>query len=84
MVVTLNKTLVGVVCKDKLDFQRWVANQGYDELRRYLPITTVADATQKFDELVVTTTASANPNFFDIYVKLNGAYTKAKPEAKAI
>jgi hypothetical protein len=82
MVTVLNTTLVGVVCKDRLDFQRWVSNQGYDELRKYVPVTNVSDAHKKFDELVVTTTASANPEFVDIYIKLNGAYNKARREVK--
>jgi len=82
MVLTLNKNIIGVVCKDRLDFKRWVERQSYNEDRRYIPIINVKDAESKFDEIVVTTTASANPEYVDIYIKLNGAYSKAKKEYK--
>lgn len=82
MITVLNMVKVGVVCKDRGDFARWVSNQDSTELRRYFPITTVAEASNKFDELVVTTTASANPDYVRIYIKLNGAYNKAVREAK--
>lgn len=78
----LSVVSVGVVCKDKMDFTRWVSKQDATELRKYFSITTVKDAANKFDELVVTTTASANPEYVDIYRKLNGAYNKAKREVK--
>jgi hypothetical protein len=82
MVTVLNIVSVGVVCKDRADYTRWVANQVPDSLRRYFPITTVSEASNKYDELVVTTTATANPNYVDIYIKLNGAYKKAKREVR--
>jgi hypothetical protein len=82
MINVLNTRSVGVVCKDRLDFQRWVINQSQNSLRRYFPITNVNEASQSFDELVITTLATANPNYVDIYIKLNGAYNKAKTEPK--
>lgn len=82
MVTVLNNISVGVVCKDATDYNRWVSAQNYNELKKYFPVFTVDQASRKFDEIVVTTTASANPNYVDIYIKLNGAYAKAKKEPK--
>ena len=76
----LSVTSIGVIAKDRLDYQRWVLRQSSDTNRKHFPITSVNDIYQKYDEIVITTTASANPNYFDIYKKLNGAYAKAKKE----
>lgn len=81
MITTLNNVLVGVVCKDKHDFQAWVAKQSYNPLRRYLSIINLKDTQHKFDEIIFTTTAEANPNFIDIYHELNGTYLRTKRKA---
>ena len=80
--VILSVKSIGVVAKDRLDYHRWVTRQSSDTDRRYFPITSVNDIYQTFDEIVVTTTASANSSFIDIYKKLNGAYAKATREVK--
>lgn len=80
--MVLNVVSVGVVCKDRMDFTRWVSRQDSTELRKYFAITNLNDAANKFDELVVTTTASANPEYVNIYRKLNGAYSRAIKEVK--
>lgn len=81
--VLLKIISIGVVAANMGDYVRWVNAQTKDDNIRYFPIVHVYQAEQKFDELVVTTTAQTNPEYFDIYVKLNGAYNKAKREAKA-
>ena len=80
--VILTVKSIGVVAKDRLDYQRWVTRQSSDTNRRYFPILSVNDLYQTYDEIVITTTAYANPNHFEIYKKLNGAYNKAKWEKK--
>ena len=80
MIAVLKNILIGVVCKDMLDYQRWVQRQSKNELVRYTPIINVEQASANVDEIVITMTATANPNFVDIYIKLNGAYRKAKHE----
>lgn len=80
---TLKQISIGIVCKDMMDYNRWVNMQSYDTLRKYFPIVNTVQAANKYDEIVVTTTASANPNYIDIYIKLNGAYAKAKREPKS-
>lgn len=80
--VVLEIKSIGIVAANMADYIRWVNTQSKDSNRRYFPILNAGHATSKFDEIVITTTASINPNYFDIYVKLNGAYTKAKREPK--
>ena len=77
----LKQVTIGVVCEDMVDFHRWVSNQSYNTLKRYFAITNVNQATIKYDELVITTTAQCNSNFYDIYKKLNGAYRLSKKES---
>lgn len=79
--VVLKQILVGIVCENMNDFHRWVSNQSYDTLRRYTPITNVMQASIKCDEIIITTTAQCNVEYYNIYKKLNGAYRLAKREA---
>ena len=60
------------------DYINWVERQTRDSNVRYFPILNADQASQKYDELVITVSAQTNPNYFDIYVKLNGAYNKAR------
>ena len=78
--VIIKNTSVGVIAKDKLDYQKWVNKQSIDSTRKYFPILTTNDIYQSFDEIIITSTAYANPHYVDIYIKLNGAYAKAKKE----
>lgn len=84
MVTVINNVLVGVICKDRLEFSKWVNKQSYNPDRKYVPITSVSDIKHSYDEIVETTTATANPSFVDIYIKLNGAYRKVKKENIAV
>lgn len=73
---------IGVVAKDMMDYQRWVARQSKDSDRRFRPVINALQAKESFDEIVVTVMAKANPAYVDIYIALNGAYAKAKREPK--
>ena len=81
--VLLKIISIGVVAANMGDYIRWVESQSTDSDRRYFPILNAFHAKEKYDEIVITTMAQTNPNYFDIYVALNGAYNKAKREAKA-
>ena len=80
--VILKSSSIGVVAKDRLDYQRWVLSKSKDVDIRYFAIIEVSDLFQSYDEIVITSNAQANPNYVDIYIKLNGAYAKAKRESR--
>ncbi len=80
--VILKSTSIGVIARDRLDYQRWVSGRSANVNIRHFAILSVNDLYQSFDEIVITGTASANPNYVDIYIKLNGAYAKAKYEPR--
>lgn len=82
--VILKATSVGVIARDRLDYLRWVQGRSADANVKHFAILNVTDIYQTFDELVITSQAAANPNYVDIYIKLNGAYAKAKKEPRLV
>lgn len=78
--VVLKQILIGVVCEDMFDYNRWVSFQSYNTLKRYTPITNAIQAATKCDEIIITTNAQCNSEYYNIYKKLNGAYRLAKRE----
>lgn len=78
MIFNVKITSVGVVCNNREEFANWVVAQGRNTHVKYFPIIKASDVDTKYDEIVITPFASANPNYVDIYIKLNGAYAKAR------
>lgn len=80
----LKHSLVAVVAADMIDYQRWVATKSKDEYVRYTPIVNALQVSGKYDEIVITSNATTNANYYEIYKKLNGAYRLAKREHQGV